>query len=290
MKKKTRITAGFLFSERAFVLPPQVGGFARQGDFDAQPGLVVVQLQAAVVQGDDGADQRQSQAVAGSAAGAVQADEAFQDVVAFVRRDAVAVVADADVDVFAALFGGEGDVAAAGGVFDGVVQQIGDGLGDKLAVAHDVQPAFDVRFKAVFAFFGHDVVEFGEVVADGAQAFVFEVVFGAAFDLGDVQQGVEGFQQVFGVCDGVGDDFAQGARFAVAVKQRDFHAVAHAVERAAQVVRDVVGDLPLAGDERFDAVEHVVQVVGELVHFVGVIGADGDALGEVAVHDAPRGA
>ena len=202
----------------------------------------------------------------------------------------MAVVADADVDVFAALFGGEGDVAAAGGVFDGVVQQIGDGLGDKLAVAHDVQPAFDVRCKAVFAFFGHDVVEFGEIVADGAQAFVFEVVFGAAFDLCDVQQGVEGFEEVFGVFDGVGDDFAQGGRFAVAVQQRDFHAVAHAVERAAQVVRDVVGDLPLAGDERFDAVKHVVQVVGELAHFVGVIGVGGDALGEVAIHDAPRGA
>ena len=119
---------------------------------------------------------------------------------------------------------------------------------------------------------------------------MFEVVFGAAFDLGDIQERVEGFEEVFGVFDGVGDDFAQGARFAVAVEQRHFHAVAHAVERAAQVVRDVVGDLPLAGDERFDAVEHVVQVVGELVHFVGVIGADGDALGEVAVHDAPRGA
>ena len=53
----------------------------------------------------------------------------------------MAVVADADVDVFAALFGGEGDVAAAGGVFDGVVQQIGDGLGDKLAVAQLCSPS-----------------------------------------------------------------------------------------------------------------------------------------------------
>ena len=280
----------FFFSELAFVLPSQVGGFAWQGDFDAQPRFVVVQLQAAIVQGDDGAHQRESQAVSGGTARAVQADEAFQDVVAFVRRDAVPVVANADVDVFAALFSAEGDVATARCVFDGVVEEVGDGLGDELAVAHDVQPAFDVRFKAVFAFFGHDVVEFGEVVADGAQAFVFEVVFGAAFDLRDVQQRVEGFEQVFGVFDGVGDDFAQGTRFAVAVQQRDFHAVAHAVERAAQVVRDVVGDLPLAGDERFDAVKHVVQVVGELVHFVGVIGADGDALGEVAIDDAPRGA
>ena len=185
-KEKPALLRVFFFSELAFVLPPQVGGFARQGDFDAQPGLVVVQLQAAVVQGDDGAHQRESQPVAGGAAGAVQADEAFQDVVAFVRRDAVAVVADADVDVFAALFGGEGNVTAARCVFDGVVEQVGDGLGDELAVAHDVQPAFDVRCKAVFAFFGHDVVEFGEVVADGAQAFVFEVVFGAAFDLRDV--------------------------------------------------------------------------------------------------------
>ena len=54
-------------------------------------------------------------------------------------------------------------------------------------------------------------------------------------------------------------------------------------------MRDVVGDLPLAGDEGFDAVEHVVQVVGELAHFVGVVGVCGDALGEVAIHDAPRG-
>ena len=76
-KEKPALLRVFFFSELAFVLPPQVGGFARQGDFDAQAGFVIVQLQAAVVQGDDGAHQRQSQAVAGGAARAVQADEAF---------------------------------------------------------------------------------------------------------------------------------------------------------------------------------------------------------------------
>ena len=64
-------------SKLAFVLAAQVSGFARQGDFDAKAGLVVVQLQAAIVQRNDGAHQRETEAVAGGAARAVQADEAF---------------------------------------------------------------------------------------------------------------------------------------------------------------------------------------------------------------------
>ena len=249
-----------------------------------------MQGQAAVVQGDDGADQRQAEAVAGGAARAVEADEAFQHVVAFVRRDAFAVIGDVDQDVVTAFFGAEADVAAAGRVFDGVIEQVGDGLRDELAVAHDVEIGFDAGGEGVFAVFAQDVVEFGKVFADVAQAGVGEVVFGAAFDLRDAEEGIEGFEQVFGVFDGVGDDVAQGFVVAVAVEQCHFHAVAQAVQRASEVVGDVVCHLPLAGDEGFDAIEHMVQVVGELVHFVGVVGTDGDAFGEVAVHDTPRGA
>ena len=93
-----------LYSVLAFVLAAQVGGFCRQGNLDAQTGFVVVQGQATVVQGDDGADQRQAEAVTGGAARAVEADEAFYYVVAFIRRDAFAVIGDVNQDVVATFY------------------------------------------------------------------------------------------------------------------------------------------------------------------------------------------
>ena len=125
-------------------------------------------MDGAAVQIHDGADQRESQAVAGGAARAVQAHETFEDVGAFVVGDAFAVVSDGDDEVFAVTVGAQADFAAFGGVFDGVVEEVGNRLGDELAVAHDVQVVGDVLREFEFVFFGEDVVHFRQIFADGA--------------------------------------------------------------------------------------------------------------------------
>ena len=51
---------------------------------------------------------------------------------------------------------------------------------------------------------------------------------------------------------------------------------------------DVVGDLALAGDEVFDAFEHVVEVAGKVAEFNGVAFGGLDAFAKVAVNDASR--
>ena len=43
---------------------------------------------------------------------------------------------------------------------------------------------------------------------------------------------------------------------------------AHAGQRRAQIVRDIVGDLLHLRHQRFDALEHRIEVLGKLIPFV----------------------
>ena len=61
-------------------------------------------------------------------------------------------------------------------------------------------------------------------------------------------------------------------------------AAAHAGERRAQVVRDVVGRLLHLAHQRLDAVEHAIEVLGEPVPFVAG-SAQRNPLAEIALHD-----
>ncbi len=69
--------------------------------------------------------------------------------------------------------------------------------------------------------------------------------------------------------------------------QRLFGAVAQARERRLQIMGDVVGDFLQARHQRFDAVEHGVEVVGETVEFVAGAG-DRQPVAEIAFHDVAR--
>ena len=61
-------------------------------------------------------------------------------------------------------------------------------------------------------------------------------------------------------------------------------AAAHAGERRAQIVRDVVGRLLHLAHQRLDAVEHEIEVLGEPVPFVARA-AQRNAFAEIALHD-----
>ena len=63
---------------------------------------------------------------------------------------------------------------------------------------------------------------------------------------------------------------------------------AHARQRRAQIVRDVVADLLDLAHQRLDAVEHQIEVFGDAIPFV-VRSAERNTLVEAALHDGAAG-
>src|SRR5689334_4022295 len=89
--------------------------------------------------------ERQAEARARPGAARFEPDEAFENPVALMHGDALALVGDDDVDAVADAPGGDDygrrAMGASLAVLDGVVHQIGEGLADQLAIAPEDQRA-----------------------------------------------------------------------------------------------------------------------------------------------------
>ena len=158
-----------------------------------------------------------------------------------------------------------------------------------MAVALDRQPVAAHQGQRQPFVLGHRLVKLGHVPGQGVQVQVRHVFrLGPGFGLGDAEQGGERVQEVLGVFDGAlqgGAVRLDGRRF----QQRHLEPAAQAVQGAAQVVGDVVGDLAHAGHEALDLVEHGVEVLGQPVELV-VAAAYRHPAAEVAGHDVAAGA
>ena len=107
-------------------------------------------------------------------------------------------------------------------------------------------------------------------------------------DLGDAQQGREGFQELVGFDDrGLGRGVVVGR--GLGPLARIFQVLAQPAERCAQVVGDVARHLAQPVHELLDAAQHGVEAGDELVDLV-VRAAHGNACREVALHDGAVGA
>jgi len=174
-------------------------------------------------------------------------------------------------------------------VFQRVLDQVRGGAGEKAAIAAygDARRGDEAQRHA--AVLGGRFVEIGDVVDDLAQIHEFErVAMGAGFGFGDQQQRVEGRDQAVGFGDGA---FERQHLFVArrVTHQRAFELVAQAVQRRAQVVGDVVGDLAHTHHETLNLFEHLVEVAGEVVEFVAAA-LHRDAARQVAGHDLAAGA
>ena len=122
---------------------------------------------------------------------------------------------------------------------------------------------------SVFLVFGHRSVGFGDGCRDGA-----EIHRGqpgprhARGNLGDAQQGGEGFQNRVGLAQGAIEgslELAGGSR----ARPRLFQAMAQPGERRAHIVGNVGGDLAHPVHQRLDTIEHSVQIAGQPVEIAG---------------------
>ena len=174
-------------------------------------------------------------------------------------------------------------------VLDGVVEQIGQRLRQQVPVRAHLQSWGAAILQAQVFVLGGRPVEIGEVVAERLQIDHLEAAaLAAGFRARDVEQGVEGRDHRLRVRQ---RRLEQGARLCAAglLQQRHLDARAQPVERRAQIVRDVVGDLAHAAEQPLDLVEHGVEVGRQLIELVARA-SERDALAEIARHDLAGGA
>ncbi len=107
---------------------------------------------------------------------------------------------------------------------------------------------------------------------------------GAGLDLGDPQQRGEGREDRIRVLDRPVDGALVDQGLGRA-EPRQLQPMAEPAERRAEVVRDVVGDLLQVQEQRLDAVEHAVEVKGQLGELVARARAHRDATTERAALD-----
>ena len=233
-------------------------------------------------------DQAEAKPAPGGGAAVVGAEKAAEDLVAQGRGDAGAVVGDLDDHGAIGLGEPQVDPSALRGIFDGVVDQVAQGLEQQVAIT-DHPGRWGGRQVQLLSPLGRDrLIEFRQVLHQRCQVDRGEGGAPAAgLDAGDAQQGVEGAKQFLGV----GDDLLRRGPGRMVLAQfgaQHLELGAQARQGGAQVVGDVVRDLAHAGHQRFDAGQHVVESGGELVEVVAAP-ADRDAPGQVAVHDLAAG-
>src|SRR5664279_1973282 len=235
----------------------------RRGEAQAEPGA---RLRTALFEADEALDHTR-------AVGFRNARSAVGDG----EQDAVALVERAHHDFRRRAVG---DQVARLGIFDGIVDQIGERLADQLAVAFDLGRRIGLNLERDALLLGQRLVQLADVVGDlGGVELAHVVARLAGFGARDHQQRVEGADQPLGVLD---CSFQRGAVFACALggAQRLLAAIAQARERRLEIVRDIVGDLLQAVHQRLDALQHDVEVLGQPIELVAGAGDELDRLAE----------
>ena len=185
-------------------------------------------------------DEAEAKAVAGLRAALVEADEAFGNAAAVFHRDAGAVVGHGDGHLVVLLCGGHrdrGGFAIARAVFEGVVEQVGEGLREELAIAQNGEAGCRGTGQRTALFLGHRLIEFDDVGDEFAHVHRDEAAAGLA-GLGprDGEQRVEGVEQAVGLIHRV---LERRAVFGLgAGAQRGLDARLDAGQRRLEIVRD----------------------------------------------------
>ncbi len=169
-------------------------------------------------------------------------------------------------------------------VFQRVVDEVGDGLAQKLAVEQHVEPRLDRGDEADAVLLRRGLVELDDIRHHGSGVALDEGVpprpgLGAR----DHQQRVEDGDQPVGLA----DDLLEGGALAVGVAagaQGLLGTVAQPGERRAEVVGDIVGNFAHADHQPGDAGDHGVEVGRQPVELVAGAGQR-QAARHVPVHD-----
>ena len=235
-------------------------------------------------------DEAEAQAAAGLGAGGIEAHEALGDAGAVAGLDARTAVAHRDGrrPVGGGQLQGDVGTVASGvdAVFEGVVDEVRNGLGEQLAVGTDGDGLRGLHDEDAAALLGKRCEELADLLdealqLDGAQALAHLTRLGA----GDGEERIESGEKGIGLADG---DLERRAVVAAGGALSRFETGAQTRQGRAQVVGDVARDLLHAGHEALDLVEHLVQADGQPVELVARAG-NGNALRQVARHDGAAG-
>ena len=173
------------------------------------------------------------------------------------------------------------------GIFDGVVDQIGQCLTYQLAIAPHRRRQWRLDLERESVLLGERLVQLTDVARNfGGVEFSHVIARVAGLGACNHQQGVKGPNEFIGLGNG---QFQRRAVIAIASggAQGLLTAVAQAGERCLQIVRDIVGDFLQPAHQRLDAFQHGVDVFSEPVEFVAGAG-DRQATGQIAGHDGVR--
>ena len=227
------------------------GAIARE--HHAEAGLAILEPDREAVQAGDRLDQREAEAAAGGRAAAVEAIEAVEHLVALGLGNAGAVVGDLDLEAGPCLAQRQRHRRAGRRVAQRVLDQVRDHLGQELAVAGEVHAVFDLVVERVVGVLGGRLVGLADAAHQVGEVDLGEgALLRAGLDLGDAQQGGEGFQQLVGLLDGgVGRGVVVGGGGGALAGVLEV--LAQAAERRAQVVGDVARHLAQPVHELLDA-------------------------------------
>jgi len=213
----------------------------------------------------------------------LQTEEALEHRGARLRVDPGTAIGDDEPCRVAVLAQRDPDGAAARRVLDRVVEQIGDGLKQQVAVAVHARAGRRIEVQRLSPIFGDRLVELDHVAKQRIERHLPKR--GAPpsrLDVGDAQQCVEGPEQAVGVAERLLDR----GRAHLRMRSQRLETVAQACERGAQVVGDAVRDAAHVLHEPLDAVQHLVQILRELIEVV-TRSPRRDAARQISGHDAP---
>ena len=255
---------------------------------DSKPRRVVEHFDAGTVKAGHGGDEAEAETIARRAAAALEAIEAPEHVQMLVRGDARSVVRNGDHGSTIIAADGDGHLTGRAPVLDGVVDEVGHGVEQEVAVGADEDrlAVHDPDMSALVLCRGveqlHDLGgDLGEI--DGTERC--RAI--GCLDLRDAGERREHAQDIVEIGDGGADQRLVPLRLAPPDRCL-FQPAAHAHQRRPQVVGDVVSDLLHLAHQPLDALQHGIEIAGELIPLV-VRSAQRNAAAEAAFHDGAAG-
>ena len=228
---------------------------------------VIAEADRAIVQPRGGAHEAEPEAVAGRAAARFETHETVEDDIAVLGRDARPAIRRLRARRAAIDLGDRQADLSAAAVFQRVVEEIGDGLRQEMAVAADHHPGRAVEMQDKALFLGHRLVKLGGGAGELAEVERFGAgAPGARLRLGDAEQRVEGREQPVGLVDRGADRLALRG-----VASRSSRASSNRARRRASGVFRSCATLSVTSrmpSSALDLVEHAVEIGGELFELV----------------------
>ena len=222
-------------------------------------------------------NEAQPEPASGLGTAGLKPDEAVENAIAIRARHSRPSIGDDDFCHGSLGLNGHADfglrsIAAVGAlwrsIFNGVVNEIGNGLAEQLAIGANKDGLDGLGSQRDATFLGHRFVQLGHVVHNSCHVeTLFVITAGSGLQPRNRKERVEGLNQPIGLVDRALQRLAL-SRLAVRLMQCGFDSIAQAVERCLEIVRDVVGDLAQSRHQLLDPRQHQIEALRQPIELV----------------------